>query len=282
MQGVQPNIQATASTVIIKPRKSLAISDITSIWQFRDLLRTLAARDIQIRYKQTFLGAFWALLQPLATTGVATVVFGKILGLASGSLSNYFLAVFPAMIIWTLFSTIITTTSNALVANAEMLRKIYFPRLIIPLSAAGAPLLDFMIAAIVLIAVMAITGVTLPLAALFIPLLILITLIAAVGVGIMLAALTVVYRDFRLIVPFMLQLTFFLTPVLYDLPISDRWQPLISINPMYGIITNFKNIMAGQSLSTTPLLYAIIIACICLTVGLSVFSRVERKFADIV
>ncbi|WP_200761204.1 ABC transporter permease [Poriferisphaera corsica] len=276
------NLFKPPQTIVIQPRKRLSVRDFTEMWQYRDLCWTLSIRDIQIRYKQTLLGAVWALLQPLATSGVATVVFGHFLGLASGSLADYFLQVFPAMIIWSLFSAIITATSNSLVSNAEMLRKVYFPRLIIPLSSAGAPLLDFLVASSVAIAFLTFTTQSISIHFLLIPLIVLSTLIAAFGIGLSLAALTVVYRDFRLVVPFMVQLLFFVTPVLYALPVTDKWLPYASLNPMFGPITTLRAILEGNPYSFTPWAISLSISATTLSFGIFVFTRIERKFADIV
>ena len=270
------------STAIIQPHKRLSLSDFSELWQYRDLLWTLSIRDVQIRYKQSLLGASWAIIQPLATSGVATIVFGKILGLANGSLTSYFLEVYPAMILWTLFAAIINAASGSLINNAGMLSKVYFPRLVFPISAVFSPLLDSIIASLVLIGFMLIKGHQITASFILLPILLTITILIALGIGILLAALTAVYRDFKIIIPFMMQLLFFLTPILYKLELSDNWLKAISLNPMYGIITNLKNIFSNQSLQLSSLSISCIIAAICIYISVLIFSKIERKFADII
>ena len=241
-------------------------------------------RDIQIRYKQTLLGAAWAIFQPLATSGVATIIFGKIFGLAPHSLLTYFLEVFPAMILWTLFATIITQSSNSLVNNAEMLKKIYFPRVIIPLSSAGAPLLDFCVSFATLVILLCFLQPSSLTSLCFIPFALIITLTAAFGISLALSALTAIYRDFRIIITFITQLLFFLTPVLYPLQgrIPDSLYPYLSLNPMYGPISAVRAFVSNSPINYHAINTSIVISLTLLITGYVIFQKIERKFADVI
>ena len=268
----------------IKPRKRVSLADITTLWQYRDLCWTLSIRDIQIRYKQTLLGAAWAVIQPLASSGIATIIFGQILGLASGTLTEYFLEVFPAMILWTLFASIVTQSSNSLLSNAEMLRKVYFPRLIIPISSAGAPLLDFAVSTITLLAVLLLLAPSAISALAIFPFAIASTLTAALGIGFALSAFTAIYRDFRLILTFITQLLFFLTPIMYPLHdrIPENWLPLFTINPMFGPIAAIKNSLASQPIHWNAFAISFSVGVACLVIGFAIFNKIERQFADVI
>ncbi|QQE12443.1 ABC transporter permease [Planctomycetota bacterium] len=275
---------ANSAVITIKPRKNISLADLFDLWLYRDLIWTLSVRDIQIRYKQTILGAAWAVIQPLATSGVATIIFGKFLGLASNSLLEYFLSVFPAMILWTLFASILTQASNSLLSNAEMLRKVYFPRLIIPISSAGAPLLDFSVSTVTLILVLAIFAPASLLSLSVFPLILLSVSISALGLGIALSALTAIYRDFRLILAFITQLLFFLTPIMYPLreQIPSSWLPYFSLNPMFGTISALKASLNNIPIDTQTLLISIVSGLVLFIFGIFIFGKIERRFADVI
>ncbi len=279
-----PNLGENAADMItvIKPRNRFFASlNMRTMWRYRELAAVIAMRDLQIRYKQTILGACWAVLQPFAMMVVATVIFGKMLGLAK-AVDGYPVFVYAGMVPWTLFASSINASSNSLVSNSEMLRKIYFPRLIIPLAAVGAPVVDSLIAFTILFGLMAWFSVPFTLNLLLLPMLIGSVVLAAVGFGILLSALTVTYRDFRLIIPFMIQLWFFLTPVLYKLTVPESWQWLLYLNPMYGVISAFQSVILSEPMNWFAWLVSIGSATIILAIALAYFSKVERRFADVV
>ncbi|MAE61718.1 MAG: phosphate ABC transporter permease, partial [Planctomycetaceae bacterium] len=197
---------------VLRARRGWQPIDVARLWRFRDLLWLLALRDIQVRYKQAALGAVWAVIQPL----VLMIVFRTFLGRFTGRVDP--VELFCVLVPWMFFAATVTAASNSLVGNAELLRKVYFPRLIAPLAAVGAPLLDFGIAFVVLFGLMGWFGTTFSWQLAMLPLLVGSTIVAALGGGILMASLTVTYRDFRFVVPFAVQLGFFLTPVIY--PIS--------------------------------------------------------------
>jgi lipopolysaccharide transport system permease protein len=301
--GTDPDSQLTAAAaepvvVDIYPRKGWQAVRWRDIWEFRDLLWIMALRDITVRYKQTVFGALWAILQPLLQTVVMTIFFGKLLGvegkvqeIAPGHPVPYLIFALCGQVLWGCFASSVNGAGGSLNANANMVRKIYFPRLLMPLSAVGAPLADCSIGMGLLLAVMAIYRFILPggehYAIIFSPLLLLIplfvlsTVLAALGIGILLSALTVAYRDFKYVVPFMLQLWFFVTPVIYPvniLPQRLRW--LLYLNPMAGIIEAFRGIVLGLPIDYGGWAISVAVSLAAIMIGVTYFTRVERDFAD--
>lgn len=267
---------------VIVPTRGAGALRLRELWRYRELGQTLALRDLQVRYKQTMLGAAWAVIQPVAMMVVATIVFGKLLGLSNGVDGPYPVYVYAGMVPWVLFSASVNATSNSLVNHAEMIRKIYFPRLIVPLSAVGAPLVDFVIAFVVLFGLMFWFGCAFSASLLLLPLIVLSIVTAALGVGILLSALTVTYRDFRLVVPFMLQLWFFIVPVIYKLPVSEKWTTLLSLNPMYGPVQAVQQAVTGEAIDIGSWMISTLMAVVLLVIGLRYFVYAERRFADVV
>jgi lipopolysaccharide transport system permease protein len=244
----------------------------------------LALRDLRVRYKQTLLGVSWAVVQPLATMLVLHIFFGKVMGMADrvGGVP-YPVFLYAGLLPWTLFANAVTGSSNSLVGNAHILSKVYFPRLLLPLSATIVPVIDYCIAFVVLIGLMLWFQVPLSLGLFWLAPLILSTVIAVLGVGILLASLTVSYRDFRYVVPFMLQLWFFMTPVIYNIGfIPERYQWLMNLNPMAGTIDAFRAAVLGQPVNVGAWLMSTAVACLTLLIGLVWFAKLERKFADVV
>ncbi len=274
----------TAHVTIIKPHHGLSALDPVELWRRRDLAWVLALRDLRVRYKQTLLGVAWAVIQPFATMVVLHIFFGKVLGMADkvGGVP-YPVFLYAGLLPWTLFSNAVTSSSNSLVGNAHILSKVYFPRLLLPLSATIVPVIDYMIAFVVLAGLMFWFQVPLTLEMFWLVPLILSAVIAVLGVGILLASLTVSYRDFRYVVPFMLQLWFFMTPVIYSLDfVPERYQWLMNLNPMAGTIDAFRAAVLGQPINFAAWLVSTTMAALTLVVGLVWFAKLERKFADVV
>lgn len=254
------------------------------LWRRRELAWVLALRDLRVRYKQTFLGVSWAVIQPLATMVVLHIFFGKVMGMADrvGGVP-YPVFLYAGLLPWTLFANAVTASSNSLVGNAHILSKVYFPRLLLPLSATLVPAIDYAIAFVVLAGLMLWFQVPVTMGLVLVPLLVLSTVIAVLGVGILLASLTVCYRDFRYVVPFMLQLWLFMTPVIYDLSfVPDRYQWLMQLNPMAGTIDAFRAVVLDQPVDYAAWLVSTAVATLTLLVGLTFFARLERRFADVV
>jgi len=274
---------------IIQPARRWRVVDFRELWRYRELLYFLAWRDIKVRYKQTVLGALWAILQPVATMLVFTLFMGR---LASDAPENvpYPLFVLGGLCAWLFFSNAVSSSAQSVVSNQNLVTKIYFPRLIIPVAAIGQSIVDFALSMLVfglLIAYYAVGGrlsVTVGPEVFLAPLLILFLAIAAIGVGTLLAALTVSYRDFRHVVPFLLQLWMFTTPTIYvqaaaKHPIMDYLMPL---NPPFGIIKNLRICLLGGELDWYALCISCVMGVLFLAIGCFYFRKMERFFADLI
>ncbi|MEJ1971698.1 MAG: ABC transporter permease [Lacunisphaera sp.] len=253
------------------------------LWRYRELLGFLAWRDIKVRYKQTVLGVLWALIQPAVTLAVFTFIFGKLAAMPSGN-APYPLLVLCGLLPWQLFAAAFSNASGSLVANTHLISKVYFPRLIVPLSSVAVAFIDFVVV-LVLLAIMCLWWQFAPdWRLLFIPLFILLTLVTAIGTGLWLTALTVQYRDFRFVVPFLLQVGLFLSPVGFSTTNLPTWRAIYSLNPLVGAIDGFRwCILRGEpALDPRNLALSGIMAGLLLVTGVWYFRRTERSFADII
>jgi len=253
------------------------------LWRYRELLVFYAIRDIKVRYKQTFLGAAWAILQPVMTMVVFSIFFGRLAKVPSDGLP-YPIFVFCALLPWQLFAFALTQSSNSLVQDAQVLTKVYFPRLIIPFGSVIAGLVDFAIAFVVLIGMMFYFNIVPGLAMLTLPLFVLLALAAALAVGLWLSALNVKYRDIRYTTPYLAQLWLFVTPVAYSSTlVPEKWQAIFAINPMVGVVEGFRWALLGRASPPGAMLIVSVAAtAILLTGGLFYFRRMEKTFADII
>jgi lipopolysaccharide transport system permease protein len=270
-------------TFRIEPPRSWKALNVAELWRFRELLYFLIWRDIKVRYKQTVLGAMWAVLQPAATTLMFTIFFGNLGGMSRQVAGSYTLFVYVAMQPWTFFGNAVSLAANSLVGSSHLISKVYFPRLLVPIAAIGSGLLDFAVGFALTLALMVYYHVHPTPAILLVPLLLAATLVVAAGAGVLLAALIVAYRDFRYVVTFLVQLWFFATPVAYPLGmIPEKWRLLYSLNPMAGIVTGFRAAILGTEFPLQAVLISILSAMVLLVIGVSYFLRVERRFADII
>lgn len=253
------------------------------LWQYRELAYFLTWRDIKVRYKQTVLGGLWAVIQPLFTMLIFAIFFGRLAGMPSDNLP-YPLFVYTALVPWQLFSYALIETSRSLVSNERLLTKVYFPRLLIPVAALGVGLVDFAIAFVVLVAMMAWYGVTPGAAVAALPLFVLMAILAAVAAGLWLSALNVRYRDVRYTVTFLAQLWLFATPVAYPSSlVPSSWRTLYGLNPMAGVIEGFRWALLGTGDVPVGLLTVSTgIVVVVLVGGLWYFRRMEETFADTV
>jgi lipopolysaccharide transport system permease protein len=276
-------IAPTGLITIIEPRQGLDLGGLRELWRSRELLYFLTWRDVKVRYKQTILGAAWAVLQPLATMVVFAVFFGRVANVSSGDLP-YSLFVLAGLLPWFFFANSISSAGQSIVGNQNLITKVYFPRLQIPISAIGVGLVDFMISLIVLGVMMGIYGVAPGLTLLVAPVVVVGLIFAALGVGTLLSALTVAYRDFRVIVPFMIQLWLFATPAIYIDPqaLSPTVRALMPLNPAYGLIASFRATVLGTQLDLYALAVSAAISVLLLVGGCLYFRRVERSFADVI
>lgn len=269
--------------VVLESRPGWRALSLGPLWRYRDLLWFLARRDVVVRYKQTALGVAWALLQPLLSMVVLSVCFGRFLGVAEKTAVPYPVFLYAGLLPWTFFATAVVAASNSFVANAAMLRKVYFPRLIVPLASLGAPLVDLGFSCLVLVAMMAWYRITPTAQTLLLPLLAGTTLLAAVGVGTLLAGLTALYRDFRFVVTFLVQVWFFATPVIYPATVvPERYRFLFNLNPMNGAIEAFRAALLGTPIDWSAWASSTLVALVCLLAGLVYFARVEHRLADVV
>jgi lipopolysaccharide transport system permease protein len=256
--------------------------DLREVWAYRELLYFLSWRDIKVRYKQTLIGAAWAILQPFLTMVVFTVIFGNLLGVPSGGIP-YPVFTYSALVPWTFFSTAITRSSNSLVYDASLISRVYFPRLIVPLAATLAPAVDFAFAFLILIGMMFFYGIVPTAAVVSLPAFALLALVTAFGVGLWLSALNVRYRDIGYATPFLLQFWLFITPVAYPSSvIPETWRALYGLNPMAGVVEGFRWALLGGEVPVDVLPASMIGAAALLVTGLVYFGRMEAHFADVV
>ncbi len=269
--------------IVIQPPKGWAPLNLSELWKFRELLFFLTWRDIKVRYKQTALGAAWAILQPVLTMILFSIIFGGLAKLPSEGIP-YPIFTFTALLPWQLFAFALTQSSNSLVGSQNLISKVYFPRLVVPFSSVIAGLVDFAIAFIVLVGLMVFYGIGLTPAALLLPLFLILTVASALAVGLWLSALNVRYRDIRYVVPFLTQFWMYATPIAYSSSlIPEKWRWLYSLNPMTGVVEGFRWAILGRS-SLDPISLGIS-ACavaVLLVGGLYYFKRMESSFADII
>ncbi len=269
--------------VIIQPSRGWSPLFLRSIWEYRDLLYFLAWRDIKVRYKQTFLGILWAVLQPVFMTLAFFVFFGRLASVPSEGIP-YPIFAFCGILPWQLFAFALAESSNSLVANERLVTKVYFPRLIIPLASVLAGLVDFFFGFLVLLAMMFFWGITPPASAWTLPFFIFLVLAVALGVGLWFAALNVQYRDVRYTIPFIIQFWLFLSPVVYPTSlVPEPWRVLYGVNPMVGVIEGLRWALLGRGGGLgLELATSIVTMLVLLLGGLYYFRRVERSFADVI
>lgn len=282
----QEMTEAVSPVTVIEPRPGWRAIDLHELWRSRELLYFLTWRDVKVKYKQAALGAAWAIIQPFMTMVVFTIFFGRFAGMEerTGGLP-YPIFVYTGLLPWTFFSTALTSSGNSMVGNQNLITKVYFPRLLIPLASVGAGLVDFAIAFVILVGMMLWYSIYPGFGLVLLPLLVLFTALAALGIGTLFAALTVTYRDFRYVIPFLVQLWLFVTPVIYPTTIlPERWQWVLALNPVAGLIDAFRFALLGEAAEWSPLnlLISCAVTIVVFVIGILYFRRLERHFADIV
>ena len=256
---------------------------LTELWRYRELLYFFVWRDIKVRYKQTVLGALWAIIQPVAATLLFTVFFGRLGGLSKQVTGSYSLFVYVGLSLWTFYANAVSLAANSLVGSSHLISKVYFPRLLIPISAIFSGLVDFVVAFGFLLVLMAVYQVPPSLLIMISPVFVLGTIVVAAGAGILFSALIVSYRDFRYVITFVVQLWLFATPVLYALDIiPPKWRLLYALNPMVGMIVGFRNAVLGGPMPADLIVVGFVGAGVLLVLGLRYFTTVERRFADVI
>jgi lipopolysaccharide transport system permease protein len=281
------SIEIPVTRVVIKPTRGLASLQLRAVWQYRELLFFLAWRDIKVRYKQTALGVAWIVLQPLLSTVVFTLIFGILLQVPSDG-APYALFSLAALVPWHYFSGSMARVGTSLVNSSQLITKVYFPRLIVPLSGVLSTLADFVIAFAVLVVLLIAYRVPLTLNVVFLPLFLLLAIITALGFGLWLSALNVKYRDVNYLIPFLLQIWMYATPVVFGATlIPDRFRWLMALNPMTGVVEGFRWALLGgilQDANPPSILTAVsaAISLVVLATGVVFFRSTERTFADII
>lgn len=255
------------------------------LWRYRELFQVLAWRDVSVRYKQTAIGVLWAVIRPILTMVVFAVIFGRIAKLPTEGGAPYPLMVFAGMLPWTFFSSALSDASNSLVTSANLISKVYFPRLIVPTAAILVALVDFAISFVILLLLMAWYRYMPSWPMLTLPFFVLVAFLAAVGPGLWITALNVKYRDFRYVIPFVVQFGLYLSPVGFSSSvISEKWRLLYSLNPLVGVIDGFRwAILGGDSRIYWPgFSLSLVVVVFFLWLGIRQFRKMERTFADII
>lgn len=278
-----PVFSSVLSVARIDPPSAWPAIGLRELWEYRELLYFLTWRDIKVRYKQTVLGAAWAVIQPLFMMLVFSLFFGKLAGVPSDGIP-YPVFAFCGLLPWQLFANSLTQASNSLVGSQNLITKVYFPRLVVPISAVLGGVVDFAIAFVLLLAMMLYYGIVPGWQIVVLPGLVLLVVLASLGVGLWLSALNVQYRDVRYTISFLVQFWLFATPVAYPSSIvPEKWRVLYALNPMVGVVDGFRWALLGKPESPgVPLLISMIVVFLLLIGGLYYFRRMEQQFADIV
>jgi len=267
----------------IEPSKGWIALNLKDIWEYRELLGIFVWRDLKVRYRQTIIGALWAIIQPLLTMVIFSIFFGGLAGVPSDEIP-YPIFSYAALVPWTYFSNSISVASNSLVNSADMIKKIYFPRLTMPMASVLAGLVDFSLAFVILLGMMLYYGFMPTINVLWLPLFIILAMITALGVSLWFSAMNVQFRDVRYMVPFIAQAWLFATPVAYPSSLlSEPWRTLYGINPMVGVVEGFRWALLGTETAPGPIiLVSFVVAIVILTTGAYYFRRMEKTFADVI
>ena len=284
LDSLQNSITVSGTAeLLIEPSKGWVSLKLRDLWEYRELLYFLTWRDIKLRYKQTVLGASWAIIQPFFTMVVFSLFFGKLAGISSDGVP-YPIFSFAALVPWTFFANGLSQSATSLVGSAGLITKIYFPRLTIPIATVLSGVVDFALAFIVLLGMMLFYRITPTRNVLWLPILLLLALITALGVGLWLSAMNVQFRDVRFAVPFLVQAWLFATPIAYPSSLLDEpWRTLYGINPMVGVVEGFRWALLGTETAPGPIIVVSSLASLALLVsGAFYFRRMERTFADVI
>jgi lipopolysaccharide transport system permease protein len=267
---------------VIEPPSGWHFLNLKELWAYRELFWVLTVRDVKVRYKQTVLGAGWAIIQPVMTMVVFSIIFGGFAKMPSDGFP-YPVFVYAGLLPWTFFANSLTRSGSSVVSSAQLVSKIYFPRLIIPLASVGMNIVDLAISTAVLLLLMLYFGVTWSVNLLAAPLLVVLVVFMALGVGTCIAALNVAYRDFSFLTPFLIQLWMFATPVIYPASlVPEKWHWLLYLNPMAGIIEGFRSAFLGTPFDLLLMGLSLLMAVVLFLTGVLYFEKVERRFADII
>jgi len=278
-----PSSASVLPVTIIRPSKGWISLNLRDLWEYRELLYFLTWRDIKVRYKQTVLGAAWAIIQPFFTMVVFSLFFGKLAKMPSDDIP-YPIFSYAALVPWTFFANGLSQSSASLVGSANLIKKVYFPRLVVPISAVISGGVDFALAFVVLVGMMLFYGIMPTVAVAWLPLLLLLALVTSLAVGLWLTAMNVQFRDVRYAVPFLVQAWMFATPIAYPSSLLDQpWRTVYGINPMAGVVEGFRWALLGTETAPGPIVFVSTLVAIGLLVsGAYYFRRMEKTFADVV
>jgi lipopolysaccharide transport system permease protein len=274
---------ADTPIVIIRPSRGWVALNLRALWEYRELLYFLVWRDVKVRYKQTVLGAAWAIIQPFFTMVVFSLFFGRLAQIPSDGIP-YPIFSYAALVPWTFFANGLSQSSNSLVGSANLITKVYFPRLTIPIATVLSGLVDFVLAFIVLLGMMLYYGIVPTMNIVWLPLFLLLALVTSLGVGLWLSAMNVEFRDVRYVVPFLTQFWLFATPIAYPSSLlPEPWRTLYGLNPMVGVVEGFRWALLGTTTAPGPIIIVSTLAALALLVsGAYYFRRMEKTFADVV
>jgi lipopolysaccharide transport system permease protein len=296
-EAIRPNVQASpgpaadsaqrlplpdAPVVVIEPGGSWVALDLRGLWAYRELLYFLTWRDVKVRYKQTLLGATWAIIQPLFTMIIFTLLFGRLAGIKSDGIP-YPIFAYAGLLPWTFFSNAVTNSGNSLVGSSTLITKIYFPRMIIPSAAVAAGLVDFALAFLILVPLMFYYHVSFSAELLLLPVMVILITFLALAIGMWMSALNVKYRDIRYALPFVIQLWMFVSPIIYPTSmLGGKLRIVLALNPLTGIIENFRAALLGRPLNLSSLAISAAITLVLFLYSAYSFRRMEKTFADLV
>ncbi|HEY5995928.1 MAG TPA: ABC transporter permease [Candidatus Deferrimicrobiaceae bacterium] len=273
---------AAGGRVLIEPAGRWPMPDFGEVWRYRELLWTLVARDITVRYRQTLLGVAWVVIRPLLGVAIFTVVFGKLARIPSDGYP-YPLFVLAALIPWTFFSSTASACGNSLIGSAGLIGKVYFPRLVLPLASAGGPTVDLAVSSLFLVLLLPFFGARPGPGLLALPLLVACLFLFSLGVGTLFSVLIVSYRDFGGLMAFMLQVWMYATPVVYSSTlVPPAWRPLLLLNPLSALVEGFRSAFLGKPFEPGPLAVSASVSVLLFLAAAAVFSKAERRFADVI
>lgn len=275
-------LQPDVPVVVIEPTRPWVALDLRGLWAYRELLYFLTWRDVKVRYKQTLLGATWAIIQPLFTMIIFSLLFGRLAGIKSDDIP-YPMFAYAGLLPWTFFSNAVTASGNSLVGSSSLITKIYFPRIIIPAAAVAAGLVDLVLAFLVLIPLMFYYGVSVTPRLVFLPLMVIVITFLALAIGMWMSALNVKYRDIRYALPFVIQLWMFVSPIIYPASmLGGKLKIVLALNPLTGIIENFRASLLGRPMKWSSLAISAAITFVLFVYSAYSFRRMEKTFADLV
>ena len=277
-----PSVFDHHHVTVIEPPKRWPRIDWRELWAYRELLWVLATRDVKVRYKQSVLGAAWAVIRPFMTMVIFSIVFGTLAKIPSDGFP-YPIFVYAGLLPWIFFSSAVSSSASSLVGSSHLVSKVYFPRLIIPLSSVGSALVDLLVSTAILLLMMLWYGIGWSLNLLAAPLLLIAIAVAALGVGTLLSALTVSYRDFAHITPFLLQIWMYITPIIFPVSlVPAQWQWVLYLNPLTGLVEGFRAAFLGKPMDVVSIVVSVGVSLAVLAVGVVYFEKVERRFADVI